>query len=92
MDASNTASVWQEELLALHEEKIQKRWTYLIWICFIQRMPYDRLNSRLPQRLEVITYDMDLDPDQGEFVPVGYDESWQRLLEECFKDLLSFPS
>ena len=55
-------------------------------------MPYDRLNSRLPQRLEVITYDMDLDPDQGEFVPVGYAESWQKLLEECFKDLLSFPS
>lgn len=52
-----------------------------------QRMPYELLNSKLPQRLEVITYDMNLDPDQREFVPVGYDESWQKLLEECFKDL-----
>jgi hypothetical protein len=50
-------------------------------------MPYDMLNSKLPQRLEVITYNMDLDPDQREFVPVGYDESWQKFLEECFKDL-----
>lgn len=52
-----------------------------------QRMPYDLLNSKLPQRLEVITYDMNLDPYQREFVPVGYDESWQKFLEECFKDL-----
>ena len=52
-----------------------------------KRMPYEFLNSKLPQRLEVITYDMDLDPDQRVFVPVGYDESWQQFLEECFKDL-----
>lgn len=52
-----------------------------------QRMPYDMLNSKLPQRLEVITYDMNLDPYQREFVPVGYSESWQQFLEECFKDL-----
>lgn len=52
-----------------------------------QRMPYDMLNARLPERLEVITYDMDLDPDARSFVPVGYDESWQNLLEECFKEL-----
>ena len=52
-----------------------------------QRMPYDILNSKLPPRLEVITYDMDLDPDQREFVPVGYSESWQQFLEECFKEL-----
>lgn len=52
-----------------------------------QRMPYDMLNSKLPQRLEVITYDMDLDPDQREFVPVGYSESWQQFLEECLKEL-----
>ena len=52
-----------------------------------KRMPYELLNSKLPQRLEVITYDMNLDPDQRVFVPVGYDESWQQFLEECFKEL-----
>lgn len=52
-----------------------------------KRMPYELLNSKLPQSLEVITYDMNLDPDQRVFVPVGYDESWQQFLEECFKEL-----
>lgn len=42
--------------------------------------------------MEVITYDMDTDPSFREFVPVDYDESWQNLLENCFKDLQRYPS
>ena len=35
---------------------------------------------------------MDTDPSFREFVPVDYDESWQSLLENCFKDLQRYPS
>lgn len=35
---------------------------------------------------------MDTDPSFREFVPVDYDESWQNLLENCFKDLQRYPS
>lgn len=52
-----------------------------------ERMPHELLNSKLPERLEVITYDMNVEPSLREFVPVDYDESWQNLLENCFKDL-----
>ena len=52
-----------------------------------KRMPYDLLNSRLPERLEVITYDMNLDPEDRRFVPIAYDGSWQKLLDVCFGGL-----
>ena len=52
-----------------------------------QRMPYDLLNSRLPERLEVITYEMDKEPEERHFIPVDYDGNWLKLLQECFKGL-----
>ena len=54
---------------------------------YSRSMPYKVLNAKLPERLEVITYDMDKDPEERDFVPVGYDGSWQVFLQECFKDL-----
>jgi len=52
-----------------------------------KQMPYAMLNSKLPKRLEVITFDMNEDPENRSFVPVQYDGSWLKLLQECFKDL-----
>lgn len=52
-----------------------------------KKMPYDLLNSKLPEKLEVITYDMDNEPESRSFVPVEFDGSWLKLLQECFKDL-----
>ena len=52
-----------------------------------EKMPYAMLNSKLPKRLEVITFDMNEDPGNRSFVPVQYEGSWLKLLQECFKDL-----
>ena len=52
-----------------------------------RNMPYAVLNTKLPERVEVITYDMDLDPRLRDFVPAQYDGSWLKLLQDCFKDL-----
>lgn len=54
---------------------------------YSRNIPYDRLNAKLPDRLEVITYDMDNEPELREFVPTEYDGSWLKFLQECFKDL-----
>ena len=54
---------------------------------YSRNLPYDLLNSKLPERIEVITYDMDKEPEDREFVPVEYDGSWLKFLQECFKDL-----
>ena len=52
-----------------------------------KQMPYDLLNSKLPERLKVITFDMNEDPDQRSFVPVEFNRNWLGFLQECFKDL-----
>ena len=52
-----------------------------------KQMPYAMLNSKLPKRIEVITFDMNEDPGNRSFVPVQYEGSWLKLLQECFKDL-----
>lgn len=54
---------------------------------YSRNMPYERLNAKLPKRLEVITYDMDSEPELREFVPVEYDGSWLKFLQEWFKDM-----
>lgn len=54
---------------------------------YSRNMPYDLLNAKLPDRVQVITYDMDKEPEDREFVPVEYGGSWLQLLQECFKDL-----
>ncbi len=52
-----------------------------------RNMPYQMLNSKFPERIEVITYDMNLPPDERVFYPVGYNGCWMDFLKECFKDL-----
>lgn len=54
---------------------------------YSRKMPYALLNAKLPERVEVITYDMDKEPEERDFVPVEYDGSWLKFLKECFKDL-----
>lgn len=54
---------------------------------YSRNMPRDLLNSKLPERLEVITYDMSKEPEDRDFVPVEYGGSWLKFLQECFKDL-----
>lgn len=54
---------------------------------YSRNMPYDILNAKLPDRVEVITYDMDKEPNEREFVPVEYDGSWLKFLQECFNGL-----
>lgn len=51
------------------------------------RMPYKLLNSKLPQIIKVITYDMNEDPISRHFVPVEYGGDWLIFLKKCFKDL-----
>ena len=54
---------------------------------YSRNMPYSTLNAKLPKRVEVITYDMDKEPEERVFVPVDFDGSWQKFLDSCFKDL-----
>jgi hypothetical protein len=54
---------------------------------YARKMPKDLLNSKLPNKIEVITYEMDKDPDEREFIPVGYGGDWLNFVKECFKDL-----
>ena len=54
---------------------------------YSRKMPLDLLNSRLPDRIEVITHEMDKRPEEREFVPVGHNGSWDTFVQECFKGL-----
>lgn len=54
---------------------------------YVRKMPVDLFNSKLPDKVDVITYDMNKDPDQREFIPVGYEGDWFKFVQECFKDL-----
>lgn len=52
-----------------------------------KNLPYELLNSKLSEKIAVITTDMDKDPEDRDFYPVNYDHDWQRFLDESFKDL-----
>lgn len=52
-----------------------------------KNLRYDLLNSKLPSKVEVITYDMDKNPTERDFKPIEYNGSWLQLLKEAFKDL-----
>ena len=52
-----------------------------------RQLPYGVLNSKLPQDVEVITTDMEEEPEDRVFNPCGYGGSWEILLNEAFKEL-----
>ena len=51
------------------------------------QLPYKMLNSKLPNNIEVITWDMNKEPEERAFSPVEYNHDWLQLLKEAFKDL-----
>lgn len=51
------------------------------------RLPYKKVNERLSEKVEVITYDMDKDPFERAFYPIEYDGSWISFLNERFRDI-----
>lgn len=52
-----------------------------------KNMPYDLLNSKLSKKIEVITHDMNKNPEDRDFYPVEFNQDWLRFLETSFKDL-----
>ena len=52
-----------------------------------KNLPYELLNSKLNEKIAVITTDMDKDPEVRDFYPVDYDHDWLKFLDESFKDL-----
>lgn len=52
-----------------------------------RNLPYKLINPRLPSKVAVITYDMDEDPRDREFIPIEYGGSWLQLLKDSLKDL-----
>jgi hypothetical protein len=45
-------------------------------------MPYKLLNSKFPVRIEVVTRDMDKDPECRTFYPVEYNNDWIEFLKQ----------
>lgn len=52
-----------------------------------RKLPYDLINSKLPSKVAVITYNMDEDPRDREFIPIEFGGSWLQLLKDSLKDL-----
>jgi len=51
------------------------------------KLPYELLNECLPDNVEVFTTDMEEEPEDREFRPAGYGNSWFALLDAAFKNL-----
>ena len=52
-----------------------------------RQLPYEVLNSKLPQDVEVITTDMEEDPEYRTFKPCSYNCRWEILLNESILPL-----
>ena len=71
-------SHWVDVDSYIRELKDKKGW---------RKLPYDLINSKLPSKVAVITYNMDEDPREREFIPIEYGGSWLQLLKDSLKDL-----
>ena len=47
------------------------------------KMPYKMFNSKLTNKIEVITYEMDKDPDERVFYPVEYNNNWIEYIKQA---------
>ena len=45
-------------------------------------MPYQLLNSKFPDKIEVVTKEMDKEPECRTFYPVGYNNDWIEFLKQ----------
>ena len=52
-----------------------------------KKLPYECLNSMLPQDVEVITTDMEEDSEYRAFYPISNGGSWEKLLIDAFEEL-----
>ena len=52
-----------------------------------RNLPYKKVDSVLSEKIEVITHDMDKDPEERSFYPVDYDGNWITFLEEKFREI-----
>ena len=52
-----------------------------------KNLPYELLNSKLNEKIGVITTDMNKDPEDRDFYPVDYNHDWLKFLDESFNDL-----
>ena len=52
-----------------------------------RNMPYKKVNSVLSEKVEVITHDMNKEPEDRSFYPVDYKENWIAFLEDKFKEI-----
>lgn len=52
-----------------------------------RNLPYQKVNQLLNEKIEVITYDMNKDPEERDFYPVDYEGNWLTLLKEKLHDL-----
>ena len=49
-------------------------------------MPYQKLNAKLTEKVAVITYDTDKDPEERCFFPIDYDMNWKNYLIQKLED------
>ncbi len=47
-----------------------------------RNMPYKKVNALLCEKIEVITYDMNKNPEERTFFPTNYEGNWVTFLEE----------
>ena len=50
-------------------------------------MPYELLNSKLIDKIEVVTKEMDKNPEDRAFCPVRYNNDWIEFLKQTFNNL-----
>ena len=51
------------------------------------QLPYNLLNSKLENKIEVVTKDMDKELEDRVFYPVDYNENWIAFLEDKFQSI-----
>lgn len=52
-----------------------------------RNLPYKKVNELLKEKVEVITYDMDKEPFERTFYPIGYDGNWITYLKDKLKNI-----
>ena len=90
-----------DRLIQLEEEELKEK--FHVNDCFIdvdtymrqlketkewgRNLPYKKVNELLKEKVEVITYDMDKEPFERTFYPIGYDGNWITYLSDKLKNI-----
>lgn len=52
-----------------------------------RNLPYKKVNELLKEKVEVITYDMEKEPFERTFYPIGFDGNWITYLKDKLKNI-----